>query len=96
MKKYSLDINEAHKEENVTLQIEISNLRPHQAEMLKSLLYAMDLAGSLGCSREFSCYVDGDGGYRPKVLIDGEDSKNFKFGKNVDFDKGDKLTFGFD
>lgn len=96
MKKYSLHINEAHEEEKVVLQIEIGNLRPHQAEQLKNLLYAMDLAGSLGCSREFSCYVDGDGGFRPDVLIDGEDSKNFKFGKNVDFDKGDKLTFELD
>lgn len=94
MKKYSNRIHE-EKEEKVTLVVEISNLDASQAQMLKNLLYAMDLAGSLGCSREFSCYVDGDGSFRPKVTIDGEDKKNFQFGKNVDFDK-DKLEFGFE
>lgn len=53
MKKYSNRIHE-EKEEKVTLVVEISNLDPDQAKMMKNFLYAMDLAGSLGCSREFS------------------------------------------
>lgn len=96
MKKYSLNISEAHEEKLVTLEIEIANLQPYQAEALKNLLYAMDLAGSLGCSRTFKVFVDGDGGFRPAVTIDGEEKKGFEFGKNVDFDGPDTLTFDLD
>jgi hypothetical protein len=96
MKKYSLNISEAHEEKLVTLEIEISNLQPYQAQELKNLLYAMDLAGSLGSSRSFKVYVDGDGGFRPNVKIDGEDKKKFEFGKNVDFDGPDTLEFELD
>ena len=94
MKKYSNRIND-EKDERVTLEIEISNLTPSQADAVKNFLFALDLAGSLGSSREFACFVDGDGSFRPKVTIDGEDKKNHTFSKNVDFDK-DKLKFGFE
>jgi len=94
MKKYSEHIHE-NKEEKITLQIEISNLDASFAQEFKNLLFAMDLAGNLGCSREFKVFVDGDGAFRPIVKIDGVDKKNFEFGSNVNFDK-DKLTFSFD
>jgi hypothetical protein len=94
MKKYSQRILE-EKEEKITLDIQISNLKPHQAEQLKNLLFAMDMAGAMGCSRTFKCYVDGDGGFRPTVLIDDQPSKDFKAGENVDFEK-DTLEFGFE
>ena len=63
---------------------------------LKNLLYAMDLAGSLGCSRTFNVGVDGDGSFRPIVTIDGEGKKNFEFGKNVNFDSGKDLGFSLE
>lgn len=95
MIKYSERIVEAE-DEKITLTIEISNLTSYQAKELKNLLYAMDLAGNLGCSRDFECFVDGDGGFRPKVLINGEDKKKFEFKKGVDFDNGKSMSFDFD
>jgi len=94
MKKYSEHILEA-KDEIVTLSVEISNLQPHQAEELKNLLFAFDAAGSLGCSREFKCFVDGDGAFRPKVTIDEKVLKDQKLGKNVNFDN-EILEFSFE
>lgn len=95
MKKYSKHVFEK-KDETVTLNVVISNLQPHQVEELKNLLYAMDLAGSLGCSRTFNVGVDGDGSFRPIVTIDGEGKKNFEFGKNVNFDSGKDLGFSLE
>jgi hypothetical protein len=93
MKKYSSRILE-DREENVTMNIEIT-CRPHQAEELKRLLFAMDAAGSMGCSRTFKCYVDGDGGFRPKVTIDEMTAKDFETEKPVDFEQ-DTIEFGFE
>lgn len=94
MKKYSQRIFE-ERDDSVSLDIQITNLRPHQAEALKNLLFAMDMAGSLGASRTFKCFVDGDGGFRPKVVIDEQTTKEFTASDDVDFEK-DTLTFGFE
>jgi hypothetical protein len=93
MKKYSQHIHEA-KEETFTLQVEISNLTKQQVEEVTNFLCALEMAGSLGCSREFSCDVDGDGAFRPGVLVNGKGVKECNIGSNVNFDKS-KLSFGF-
>ena len=96
MKKYSSRLLEAtpNLDDNVTLNVQIT-LKPHQAEEMKRLLFAMDAAGAMGSSRHFLCYVDGDGGFRPKVVIDELTTRDYEAEKPVDFEQ-DTIEFEFD
>lgn len=92
------DINERlAKDDKVTINVEISNLTEHQAKQFKKMLYYMDMLGSHGHSTDFKVAVDGDGGARAKVKIDGKSLKDsdidFKEGADAD---GDIKCFGFE
>lgn len=56
----------------VTLNIEISNLKPHQAEKISEYLRCWEWLGNIGSSRMTKFYIDGDGDERYKVLVNGE------------------------
>jgi hypothetical protein len=56
--------------ENVTLNVEISNIRPHHAIALKQFLKHLHYAGAVGTSRHYAFFADGDGDFRPKINIE--------------------------
>lgn len=51
--------------------IEIDNLTAAQAIAIEDMLAVWVALGSIGGSRWTAFYADGDGNFRPKILIDG-------------------------
>jgi len=55
--------------------VEFDNITEPQAIALEDLFKTMEWCGNIGTSRWTSFYSDGDGNFRPKILIDGEKPK---------------------
>ena len=57
--------------EKLTMSIEIANLTPAQKVAIEELLFEWQKLGSWGSSRWTAFFADGDGNFRPKILVDG-------------------------
>ena len=73
-------------EKNKEMTITVKNLAEHQYKAFVELLYAIDVLGSIGSSREVKAFVDGDGSFRADILIDGKAPS-----KILDKESADKL-----
>jgi hypothetical protein len=51
------------------LNVKIAGLTLEQAVTLKSFLWNLEYAGRVGTSRYFAYMADGDGNFRPKIII---------------------------
>ena len=76
----------------VTLDIQIS-VREDQVVEVARLLNWMQLCGGIGHSSNVSVFIDGDGSFRPLILINGESCDEFlgndAFKYDVDLHKHD-------
>lgn len=57
------------------LNVEIDNLTDAQAIALEDFFRTMVWCGNIGTSRWTSFFSDGDGNFRPKIKVNGEDPK---------------------
>jgi len=54
------------RKENVTLKVEISNIKAHHAVALIHFFKHMEYAGKIGTSRYYAFFADGDGDFHPR------------------------------
>ena len=59
------------------LTIEIDNLTEPQALAIEDMLATWSSLGSRGSSRWTAFYADGDGDFRPKILVDGQKPNSY-------------------
>ena len=57
------------------LEVKLKNLTEAQAIALEDMFATWVELGNVGCSRWTSFYADGDGNFRPKVEVNGEEAK---------------------
>lgn len=65
-------------EENKKVVIEIGNLTEPQLIALEDMLATWNYLGGVGSSRWTAFYADGDGNFRPQILIDGRKPEKTK------------------
>lgn len=65
-------------EENKKVIIEMNNITDAQAIALEDMLATWVSLGHLGSSRWTAFYADGDGNFRPEILIDGRKPEKTK------------------
>jgi len=61
--------------ERLKVTIEIDNLTKAQKIALEDMLATWMFLGNIGSSRWTSFFADGDGNFRPKILVNGEKPK---------------------
>lgn len=54
------------------MTVEISNIKAHHAVALQHLFKHMRIAGSIGTSRYYAFFADGDGDFQPKFNIESD------------------------
>lgn len=74
------------------INIEIDNLTDAQAMAIEDMLKQWVYLGNIGASRWTAFFADGDGNFRPKILVNGQEPKYAgvvptKFPANYDDDK---------
>lgn len=78
------------------ITIEIDNLTEPQAIAIENLLANWRFMGSAGMSRWTSFYCDGDGDFKPKILIDGRKPEVSKIVDDKQFWQGSEYRIDFD
>jgi hypothetical protein len=94
IKVYENFLNESG-DEQVTLNVTISNIDKSTADDFLKMFAFMQWTGAVGASREFKAFFDGDGHFRPKIEVEGVDLKDVDLTSEYDDDKDDKLELGF-
>jgi hypothetical protein len=79
-----------------TIHIEISNLTEAQAIAIEDMLATWAMLGSQGSSRWTSFYADGDGNFRPKVLVNCQKAKQTELLTKEEKWKGSEYRIDFD
>lgn len=82
-------------DEQVTLNVTISNIDKSTADDFLKMFAFMQWTGAVGASREFKAFFDGDGHFRPKIKVEGIDLKDVDLASDYDDDKDEKLELGF-
>ena len=80
------------------MKIEIENLTKAQELAIKSMLATWQCLSGVGASRWVAFYADGDGNFRPKILVDGLIPKEYKNkkGEYMFTEKEDMYKIDFD
>ena len=86
-------LNEAD-DDRVTLNVTISNIDQSTADDFLKMFCFMEYCGSVGTSRTFRGFLDGDGHFRQKIKVEGVDWKDIDMGLTDD-DKKIDLDLGF-
>lgn len=60
-------------DKNISMIIEITNLTIAQKMAIEDMLSYWILLGSVGSSRWTSFFADGDGNFKPKITVNGND-----------------------
>ena len=94
IKVYENFLNESG-DEQVTLNVTISNIDKSTADDFLKMFAFMQWTGAVGASREFKAFFDGDGHFRPKIEVEGIDLKDVDLTSEYDDDKDDNLELGF-
>lgn len=88
--------------EKVKLTVEIENIDKAQAIALEDMFRTWVALGSMGGSRWTAFFADGDGNFRPKIKVNGQDAQyapddviDDNFRKNYIWD-GDEYRIDFD
>ncbi len=76
------------------MNIEINNITEAQKLAIESMLAVWENLGNVGSSRKVSFFADGDGNFRPKILVDDQFAGQYilKNGKAV----GDDFNIDYD
>ena len=93
LKIYEGFLNEVE-DDKVTLNVTISNIDQSTADDFLKMFCFMEYCGSVGTSRTFRGFLDGDGHFRPKIKVEGVDWKDVDMGLTDD-DKKIDLDLGF-
>ncbi len=94
IKVYENFLNESG-DEQVTLNVTISNIDQETANDFLKMFAFMEYCGAVGTARTMKAFFDGDGHFRPKIKVEGVDFKDVDMGlsdedKEIDLD----LDFG--
>ncbi len=76
------------------INIEIDNITEPQKIAIEDMMSTWIQLGNLGCSRWTAFFADGDGNFRPKIKIDGNDPKFTKLMDRDIFWKNIKIADG--
>lgn len=79
-----------------TLTVVFDGLTEAQSQALETMLHQYAMLCSQGSSRYVSFYVDGDGNFRPKITVNGEEPK---FSEHLTMEEiwhGDECKIDFD
>mgnify|MGYP000858997142 FL=1 len=76
--------------------IEIENLTEAQKIALEDMFATMVNLGNIGASRWVCFYSDGDGNFRPKIIVDGKKPEFTKLLTKEDRWKNDEYRIDFD
>lgn len=76
--------------------IEIDGITEPQRIALEDMFATMVMLGNIGSSRWVCFYSDGDGNYRPKILIDGKEPEFTKLLTKDDKWVGGEYRIDFD
>lgn len=94
VKLYEEFLNE-QESDRATLNVKISNVDPDTAQDFLKMFAFMQWTGSVGASRGFKAFFDGDGHFRPKIEVEGHDLAEVDFSKEYDGDRDDALELDF-
>ena len=75
------NVNESN-DNNVTLNVTISNIDQSTADDFLKMFAFMQWCGNVGAGRTFRGYFDGDGHFRPNIKIEGVDLKKLILAQN--------------
>ncbi len=76
--------------------IEITNLTEAQKIAIEDMMHTWTALGNLGASRWTAFFADGDGDFRPKITIDGENPKSTNIISNDSKWQGDEYRMDYD
>ena len=80
-KSFNESLNESTKD--LSLNIKIENIDEATRKDILKLLSFMEWTGTVGASRLVKVYCDGDGHFRPKITVEGEELNNYTPPDNV-------------
>ena len=94
VKLFEQHVNETD-DNKVALNVTISNIDQSTAEDFLKMFAFMEWTGSVGASRSFKAFLDGDGHFRPTINVEGRDLKNIDLSRDYDDENDDTLELGF-
>ena len=81
--------------EPIEINIKVTNIDSVHAQELCNMINYMDALASIGSSREFKAFVDGDGSFRAKFEITCNNNIIDTESKELDIEKDEKVGFDF-